>query len=177
MTTWRDRMQTLSAKHPDTADRWEEAFLKECVRHGVALGKWLGDVQARHPNPEHDGLLDECLTELRQIVRRLKAASDAGEAWLTSVDPNANADAARTTLVSIDHLFGVTDLFRDIRRDPGELAYQNIPGWPEPPQILFDRGRLDSALQHFAYEWNQQAGEFRFKPRKQKVEEKQEVLL
>lgn len=178
MTTWRSKAAALTDRHPDTGDRWEEAFLKECVKHGTSLGVWLGKVRQTHPNPDQDGLIDECLTELRQIVKRLKAASDAGERWLTSVDPNANADAARTTLVSIDQLFGMTDMFRDVRRDVEYFPhYGQVAGWPEPPSMLFDRGRLDAALKHFAYEWNQQAGEFRFKPRAKKVEEKQEALL
>lgn len=143
MTTWRAKAASLVERQPEPVDRWEQAYLRIAAGHGKELGLFLSKFYTTAPDEEKD-LITNCLAELRPVVAALYAAADGGEAWLTDADPNVVANEGRKALDALDKLFGAVDQFRDLRRDIS--AYEQAPGWPELPAILFDRGRVPAGL-------------------------------
>lgn len=145
--TWRERAAELVERQPAfTGISWEQAYLKIAADHGKALGIWLTGLYPRMSQQEQ-WLIEDCLDGLRPIVATLYDAAASGDLWLADGDPNVMATECRKAADALNMLFGCLDLFRDLRRDVKE--YQQAPGWPELPIVLFDRGRVPAALQWF----------------------------
>lgn len=144
--TWTQKAAALAERHPVPGTPWEQVYLKVAAEYGRELGMWLAGLYARMPD-EEKGLLENCLEELRPLVSTLQAAATSGDAWLADGEPEVVATECRNAADALNRLFGCLDLFRDLRRDVE--AYQQAPGWPDLPAILFDRSRVPAALQWF----------------------------